>query len=519
MESDLSTTLEKAPPPVRPPAAPKPRAAVDVDQAADVDQEQAADQPPAGRRFGRLGSSVTVAGTGLLASIGFAGSYDTLRGLAMKRGFDWFSYVFPVGIDAGILVLYALDLHLIRRRKPTPVPRFIAHVLTISTIYFNASAARGGILGDPLGAAMHAVIPLLFVASIEAARRGVRAEAEPDRVTSAPPLSRWVLSPVPTFRVWRRMKLWDVRSYEQGVVLYRESVVYRARLKQRHGRSWRREASAYDLLPVTMAPYGLTVDQALALPQQEKERDLIRAEQEQRAKEQAAQRAKLRRIEAERQQVEAQKELRTAEADLAAVDQDAEAAAQQRAAEAEARRRRLVAETTVAEQDVMAEAEARRQQRARELRECEGAEVAEAAARAVEAERLAAEDKLRIAEAAREAAEMERLTAEDRRRVAEAEARDAAARADEKVADQLAAEAERQAAEDRRQAAEAELAAAEAEDLAGLTSAERQARRLARLIEQQGAEPSLAEIQTMFGISESTASVRRQRAREILNGR
>ncbi|MGW5657259.1 DUF2637 domain-containing protein, partial [Streptomyces humi] len=53
---------------------------------------------------------VVVTGAMIIAGIGFAGSYAAVRQLAIKKGFGNFAYVFPIGIDAGICVLLALDL-------------------------------------------------------------------------------------------------------------------------------------------------------------------------------------------------------------------------------------------------------------------------------------------------------------------------------------------------------------------------------------------------------------------------
>ncbi|MFE2302639.1 DUF2637 domain-containing protein, partial [Streptomyces sp. NPDC059445] len=61
---------------------------------------------------------VVVAGALIIAGIGFAGSYAAVRELALKKGFGNFSYVFPIGIDAGIGVLLALDLLLTWIRIP-----------------------------------------------------------------------------------------------------------------------------------------------------------------------------------------------------------------------------------------------------------------------------------------------------------------------------------------------------------------------------------------------------------------
>ncbi|MDT0323960.1 DUF2637 domain-containing protein, partial [Streptomyces millisiae] len=49
-------------------------------------------------------------GAVIIAGIGFAGSYAAVRELALQKGFGNFSYAFPIGVDAGIVVLLALDL-------------------------------------------------------------------------------------------------------------------------------------------------------------------------------------------------------------------------------------------------------------------------------------------------------------------------------------------------------------------------------------------------------------------------
>ncbi|MEV8457568.1 DUF2637 domain-containing protein [Streptomyces sp. NPDC052095] len=118
-----------------------------------------------------------VAASGLcaavVAGIGFAGSYAALRDLAMDHGFGTFSYVFPIGIDAGIGAMYGLDLVLVWRRMPKPVLRLVAHILTLATIAFNAASGEGPVKDDPLGAFIHGAFPLLFVAVVEALRHHV----------------------------------------------------------------------------------------------------------------------------------------------------------------------------------------------------------------------------------------------------------------------------------------------------------------------------------------------------------
>lgn len=206
-------------------------------------------------RMHRVLIGVVVAGALIIAGIGFAGSYAAVRELAIQKGFGNFSYVFPIGIDAGICVLLSLDLLLTWIRIPFPLLRQTAWLLTVATIAFNGAAAWP----DPLGVGMHAVIPILFVVSVEAARHAIGriADITADKHMEGVRLTRWLLSPVPTFLLWRRMKLWELRSYEQVIKLEQERLVYQARLRSRFGRAWRRKAPVESLMPLRLARYGV----------------------------------------------------------------------------------------------------------------------------------------------------------------------------------------------------------------------------------------------------------------------
>ncbi|MFD4723022.1 DUF2637 domain-containing protein [Streptomyces sp. NPDC058423] len=210
-------------------------------------------------RTHRILIGVVVAGAVIIAAIGFAGSYTAVRELAEKKGFGQFSLVFPIGIDAGICVLLALDLLLTWIRIPFPLLRQTAWLLTAATIAFNGAAAWP----DPLGVGMHAVIPVLFVVSVEAARHAVGriADITADKHMEGVRLTRWLLSPVPTFRLWRRMKLWELRSYEQVIKLEQDRLIYQARLQARYGRAWRRKAPIEALMPLRLAKYAVPLAQ------------------------------------------------------------------------------------------------------------------------------------------------------------------------------------------------------------------------------------------------------------------
>jgi hypothetical protein len=194
------------------------------------------------------------AGAAAIAAIGFIGSYAAVRKLAQAKGFGTFAHAFPIGIDAGILVLLALDLLLTWLRIPFPLLRQTAWLLTAATIAFNAAAAWP----DPVGTGMHATIPVLFVVVVEAARHAIgrTAAITAGRHMDSVRLVRWLLDPISTFRLWRRMKLWELRSYDQVIRMEQSRLVELARLRARYGRRWRTKAPVPAVMALRLTRYG-----------------------------------------------------------------------------------------------------------------------------------------------------------------------------------------------------------------------------------------------------------------------
>jgi hypothetical protein len=206
-------------------------------------------------RTHRILVAVVVVGAVTIAAIGFAGSFAAVRDLAEQKGFGAFAPFFPIGIDAGIVVLLALDLLLTWIRIPFPLLRQTAWLLTAATIAFNGAAAWP----DPLGVGMHAVIPILFVVTVEAARHAIGriADITADKHMEGVRVSRWLLAFPSTFKLWRRMKLWELRSYDEVIRMEQDRLVYEARLQARFGRGWRRKAPIESLMPLKLARYGV----------------------------------------------------------------------------------------------------------------------------------------------------------------------------------------------------------------------------------------------------------------------
>ncbi|WP_078904652.1 DUF2637 domain-containing protein [Streptomyces xanthophaeus] len=201
-------------------------------------------------------------GSLIIAGIGFAGSYAAVVDLARRKGFGDFALVFPIGIDAGIAVLLALDLLLSWIRMPFPLLRHMAWMLTAATITFNGAAAWP----DPLAVGMHSVMPVLFVVVVEAVRHAVGrlANITADKHMDSVRIWRWILSPLPTAKLWRRMKLWELRSYEQALGLDQDRLVYEAHLQARYGPAWRWKAPVEALLPLRLARIGVPLTDTAA---------------------------------------------------------------------------------------------------------------------------------------------------------------------------------------------------------------------------------------------------------------
>lgn len=224
--------------------------------------------------FGAIGfGSIAIAGAG------FTGSYTAVRSLAEEKGFGSFAPAFPLAVDLGIAVLLALDLALTSVNLKYPLLRYIAWLLTAATITFNAASSWP----DVLGSAMHATIPLLFIAVTEAMRNAIAkaTSIELDQHMDSVRLSRWFLAPVATFSIWRDMKLWEIRSYALALERYQEKMLLRQDLRARHGRGWRKKSTAEELRPLRQARLGIGVGrgagEAGASPAAERQLDPVSA--------------------------------------------------------------------------------------------------------------------------------------------------------------------------------------------------------------------------------------------------
>ncbi|MEV0661008.1 DUF2637 domain-containing protein [Actinomadura luteofluorescens] len=194
-----------------------------------------------------------------LAALGGYGSFASVRDVA-EPWFGGQAWIVPAGVDLGILALVSVALLLEWLAMPMPALRWMAFAFTAATVWLNVSAAHG----DPTGMVMHAAMPVLFITFIEAVRHAIRRRAgiAAGTVREGVPLARWLLAPFSTFRLWRRMVLWQITSYPHALTAEQRRRHALALLDAHYGRKkWRTRAPA-DV--VWMLHDGVMLDQALA---------------------------------------------------------------------------------------------------------------------------------------------------------------------------------------------------------------------------------------------------------------
>jgi len=173
----------------------------------------------------------------VLVTYGAAGSYDGLWHLAAARHVPLPRLV-PAGLDGGLIGVIALDITLTWAGRPLAWLRFAARAFALGTVTANAAAGWP----DPVAVFLRVFAPALIVVITEAIRTVLLDRAREDR--DPVPLARWILAPVPTFRLWRRMVLWRVRDYGTAVDMEISRRQAAVRLAGRYGKEWRKAAPA-----------------------------------------------------------------------------------------------------------------------------------------------------------------------------------------------------------------------------------------------------------------------------------
>src|SRR5262245_42643891 len=216
-------------------------------------------------RIERAAGGVVVALVVLLGVIGAVNSFRAVAA-AVEPSFGGLAWSVPLGVDVGIAVFTALDLLLARLGMRMSWLRLLPWALVATTIYLNVAGEH-----DPVAAVAHGVLPGLWVVAVEAGSHVIRRHvgltgadgaAQMDRVR----WSRWLLAPASTLRLWRRMVLWEIRSYSEALRRERDRLLACTDLQDRWGRwAWRWRAPRRarvlyrlgELSPATALPTAL----------------------------------------------------------------------------------------------------------------------------------------------------------------------------------------------------------------------------------------------------------------------
>ncbi|WP_045559426.1 DUF2637 domain-containing protein [Streptomyces sp. FxanaA7] len=208
-----------------------------------------------------------LAGLGALAAagvgaLGLIASFDAVSAAAARWGFGE-PWMLPVGIDVAIPVFTVANLLLIRMDMALAWVRFVPWALTLVTCGLNVAAGHG------LWAKVaHGTMPLLWVvfSEIGAHVYAVRIGAATGRRMEKIRFSRWLLAPVSTFALWRRMTLWEVTSYSLALACERDRLLARADLHERYGRGWRWKTPRRDRVMLRMGELAPATDDTPSQP-------------------------------------------------------------------------------------------------------------------------------------------------------------------------------------------------------------------------------------------------------------
>lgn len=187
-------------------------------------------------------------GGGVIGVVGFSVSFWSVA-TAARPYMGAASWTLPLLVDLGIFVLSGLSLFLELHEISSKWIRLIPTALAGFTVYLNTATQR-----SLFGKGVHAAGPLLWVAVVEigtyTVRRlvGLASESTMDKVRA----SRWLLAPASTFRLWRRMRLWETTSYRVAIGREHQMRASAALLREWHGPRWRRSAPSAQRLAVAL---------------------------------------------------------------------------------------------------------------------------------------------------------------------------------------------------------------------------------------------------------------------------
>lgn len=231
----------------------------------------------------RFAAGLIVLGALALGIIGLAASFQTVTE-AMRPAFGDFAPFVPLAIDIGIFVFAGLNIFLACLGMPISWLRLIPWALTAAMIYLNVTAYT--VIEYQVA---HAVLPSMWVVTCEVAAHVIRIRTGIARGTHTEgiPFARWLLAPISSAKLYRVMRLWDIKSYREVLASERRRLAAKSALIEHYGWNWpikapvmarhayrMRELTAQDVADMATPQPAPTENQATepasALPQERK---------------------------------------------------------------------------------------------------------------------------------------------------------------------------------------------------------------------------------------------------------
>lgn len=188
-------------------------------------------------------------GVVMLGALGFGLSFRSVGNAAIPFLHGW-AFVLPVMIDLGIAILTILGLVLALAGMPSKMIGLAANLLACVTLYLNCADQHG-----IYAMVMHGAGPLMWIVVVEFGGLTLRklvglehAKPKIERVR----ISLWFLRPGPTFRLWRQMRIQQIRTYDDAIARDNARRVVTGRMRLNHGRFWRSKAPLSDRIALRL---------------------------------------------------------------------------------------------------------------------------------------------------------------------------------------------------------------------------------------------------------------------------